>query len=421
MHNMHRTCALPMPTVVHMQVPAGAMQHNSNPWGWSQSQTTSSPAFTSSPDGTNTASAGPTTDSNIANAASTPSKGPSPSDSTAGSVASGGNEGEQRGSAAGSVDPALFRALEEQLSALAQHQTSLLTEIRDLNSSIERKDTQVAELSANKREGAAADEVRSRADRDAMLAELGQLRDEVTCMQSKMEEAAATAAANGLAPCTQLDSPPTKLTTRCTMIPEATSIDADTEVATPLDVVERPAESGSSGSVRMQRIGSGGNGPVAIANAPVASAADAHVHVSRVSGGDASSKSAERCQADTPDGASSSECSYTPRAAACTMRTPYGEDLLLLHDQRSPPYRKASDELDYFVPIVQRKRNDLTAIFHSARGVASRLGRSSGSGRRRGGRDASSAAAATAPVTPTGQSEAHQADAERKSVSAECH
>jgi hypothetical protein len=75
------------------------------------------------------------------------------------------------------------------------------------------------------------------------------------------------------------------------------------------------------------------------------------------------------------DGPSSSE-SYSPRAAerACrgrTMRTPYGESSLLFssdHDARAHVTRARNDELDYFVPIVQKQSRDLHAIFHSARG-----------------------------------------------------
>ena len=80
------------------------------------------------------------------------------------------------------------------------------------------------------------------------------------------------------------------------------------------------------------------------------------------------------------DGPSSSE-SYSPRAAErarrnTTMRHVYGESSLLYDE--GPRSRKKSDDLDYFVPIVQKQSRDLNALFQCARGVA--IGGNSGHG-----------------------------------------
>jgi hypothetical protein len=240
--------------------------------------------------------------------------------------------------ATAALNPTTLRTLEEKLAALATHQTSLVSQIMDLNAHIAAKDARINELQQSRHSGAAADEAAAREARDGMLRELTKLRSEVGSMQQKVEDAstAAQAAAEAKAAALAAEAEARRALEERDRLAEATRQEVaaaakaqelgksgSSKTETPLYVFERVETDGSSGS------------------------RDA---AARVSPGYSSS--------DEGDGGG------PPRFSTrrLTMQTPYGVEFL--NDN------EGADDCDYFVPLMQKERKDLSNIFHTAQHIA---------------------------------------------------
>jgi hypothetical protein len=250
-----------------------------------------------------------------------------------------------------SLDPTILKALEEKLAALATHQTSLVSQITDLNSHIAAKDAKINDLQQSRHAGAAADEAAAREARDVMLWEMAKLRDEVVSMQHKMDDASEVA--------------------RSAAEAKAAALAAEAEARRVLqerdrqDAIERARreaeEQEAKAAAKIRELGKSGSSKT---ETPLYVFEHAETDGSRSSasrdGGLARRDSLEY----SSDDGGREEVPSPPQIMSrrLTMRTPYGEEFL--HDEQG------ADDFDYFVPLMQKERKDISNIFHTAQHIA---------------------------------------------------